>query len=257
MRKEWNSADAVQEEGIIEGRNAVQEAIRAGRTIDKVFYLKGDDRILARLAMQAKEAGAVVVDCDRRKLDQMSRTGVHQGIIAMAAAREYVSVKELLARAAESGRQPMFVVCDEISDPHNLGAIIRSAEAAGANGVIIPKRRNAGLTAVVEKASAGALEYMPVARVANLPAAIKELKDAGVWVFGTGLYEDSVDLYKADFKCPCAIVIGSEGEGMGRLVRESCDFVVKIPMIGNIESLNASAAAAVVLFEALRQRSGE
>ena len=255
MRRDWKSSDNIQEEGIIEGRNAVQEALRAGRTIDKVFYLKGDDRMLARLAMQAKEKGAVVVDCDRRKLDQMSRTGVHQGIIAMAAAREYATVSQLIERAHESGRLPMFVVCDEISDPHNLGAIIRSAEAAGANGVIIPKRRNAGLTPVVDKASAGALEYMPVARVANLPAAIKELKEAGIWVFGTGLYDESVDLYSADFKCPCAIVIGSEGEGMGRLVKESCDFVVKIPMIGKIESLNASAAAAIVLFEANRQRS--
>lgn len=255
MRKEWKAAEVSQEEGIIEGRNAVHEALRAGRTIDKVFYLKGDDRMLTRLAMEAKENGAVVVDCDRRKLDQMSRTGAHQGIIAMAAAREYVSVDEMIRRAQESGRMPMFVICDEISDPHNLGAIIRSAEAAGANGVIIPKRRNAGLTAVVDKAAAGALEYMPVARVANLPATIKELKEAGIWVFGTGLYDDSIDLYKADFKCPCAIVIGSEGEGMGRLVKENCDFVVKIPMLGNIQSLNASAAAAIVMFEAVRQRN--
>ena len=148
----------------------------------------------------------------------------------------------------------MGVGCDEISDPHNLGAIIRSAEAAGAHGIIIPKRRSAGLTAVVDKAAAGALAHMPVARVANLPATIKELKQAGLWIFGTGLYPDSVDLYSADLTGPCALVIGSEGEGMGRLVRESCDFVVKIPMLGKIESLNASAAAAVVLFEAVRQR---
>ncbi len=257
MKQDWKKAEAEQTEGMIEGRNAVAEALRAGRTIDKVFYLKGEDRMLARLAMQAKEKGAVVVDCDRRKLDQMSCTGAHQGIIAMAAAREYVTVAQLIHKAKESGRLPMFVICDEISDPHNLGAIIRSAEAAGANGVIIPKRRNAGLTPVVEKASAGALEHIPVARVANLSAAIKELKEAGIWVFGTGLYEDSVELYKADFKCPCAIVIGSEGDGMGRLVKDNCDFLVQIPMIGKIQSLNASAAAAIVLFEAVRQRSAE
>ena len=255
MRKEWQYSDTSENEGVIEGRNAVAEALRAGRTIDKVFFLKSDDKMLTRLAMQAKDRGAVVVNCDRRKLDQMSRTGVHQGIIAMTAACEYVSVSDMINSAKESGRLPLIVVCDEISDPHNLGAIIRSAEAAGANGIIIPKRRNAGLTAVVEKASAGALEHMPIARVANIPSAIKELKDAGLWVFGTGLYEESVDLYELDFKCPAAIVIGSEGEGMGRLVKESCDFVAKIPMYGKIQSLNASAAAAVVLFEVLRQRN--
>lgn len=257
MKRENYRKDDAQDaaaDGVVEGRNAVHEALRAGRTIDKVFYLKGDDRMLNHLAMQAKQAGAVVVDCDRRKLDQMSRTGAHQGIIAMTAAREYVSVQDILDRAKENGRPPMVVVCDEISDPHNLGAIIRSAEAAGAHGIIIPKRRSAGLTAVVDKAAAGALAHMPVARVANLPATIKELKQAGLWIFGTGLYPDSVDLYSADLTGPCALVIGSEGEGMGRLVRESCDFVVKVPMLGKIESLNASAAAAVVLFEAVRQR---
>ena len=241
-------------EGVIEGRNAVHEALRAGRQIDKIFYLKGDDGMLTHLAMRARQTGAVIVSCDRRKLDAMSQTGAHQGIIAMAAAHEYVGLDEILEGAAASGRPPLLVLCDEISDPHNLGAIIRSAEAAGAHGVVIPKRRNAGLTSVVEKASAGALEHIPIARVSNLTAAIKELKKAGLWIFGTGLYESSVNLYDSDLKGPCGIVIGSEGEGLSRLVREECDFLLRIPMLGKIESLNASAAAAVVLFETLRQR---
>lgn len=242
-------------EGMIEGRNAVHEALRAGRVINKVFYAKGDgDGMLTHLAMKAKEAGAVIVVCDRRKLDSMSATGAHQGIIALAAAHEYASIEDILARAKESGRPPLVVVCDEISDPHNLGAIIRSAEVAGAHGVIIPKRRSAGLTSVVEKVSAGAVAHLPVARVPNITAALKELKDAGLWIFGTAPGESSISLYQADLTGAIALVIGSEGEGMGRLVRENCDFTVKIPMLGKIESLNASAAAAVVLFEAVRQR---
>ncbi len=250
---EQNSA-----EGMIEGRNAVHEALRAGRTINKVFYAKGErDGMLAHLAMQAKEKGAVVVACDRRKLDMMSQTRAHQGIIAFAAAHEYATIGDILACAEASGRPPLVVVCDEISDPHNLGAIIRSAEAAGAHGVIIPKRRSAGLTAVVEKASAGAAEYLPVARVPNITAALRELKEAGLWIFGTAVEENSVSLYQADLTGAVALVIGSEGDGMSRLVRETCDFTVKIPMLGRIESLNASAAAAVVLFETLRQRSAQ
>ncbi len=242
-------------EGMIEGRNAVHEALRAGRTINKVFYAKTDgDGMLSHLAMRAKEKGAVVIACDRRKLDSMSETHAHQGIIAFASAHEYATIADILKNAEQSGRAPLIVVCDEISDPHNLGAIIRSAVAAGAHGVIIPKRRSAGLSAVVEKASAGAIEHIPVARVPNITAAINELKKAGIWVFGTALCEDSISLYDADLKGAVAIVIGSEGDGMSRLVRESCDFTVKIPMIGTIQSLNASAAAAIVLFEAVRQR---
>ena len=196
--------------GIIEGRNAVHEALRAGRVINKVFYAKGDrDGMLSHLAMRAKEAGAVVVSCDRRKLDSMSETGAHQGIIAFAAAHEYASIADILERAHKSGRPPLVVVCDEISDPHNLGAIIRSAEVAGAHGVIIPKRRSAGLTAVVEKVSAGATAHLPVARVPNVTAALRELKDAGLWVFGTAVEEDSISLYKADLTGALALVIGS------------------------------------------------
>ena len=243
-------------DGIIEGRNAVIEALRAGTTIDKIFIQKGEvDKTLGHIASTAREKGIVVVDADRRKLDGMSRTHSHQGVIAQAAVREYASVDDILNAAREKGEPPLIVVCDELSDPHNLGAVIRTAECAGAHGVIIPKRRSAGLTAVVAKTSAGAVSHVPVARVPNLPALLKELKDEGVWVFGTAADGDRL-LYDADLKGPAAIVIGSEGEGMGRLVTENCDFTVSIPMFGKINSLNASAAAAVLLYEAVRQRTG-
>jgi 23S rRNA (guanosine2251-2'-O)-methyltransferase len=242
-------------DGIIEGRNAVIEALRTGTAIDKIYLAKGEtDKTLGHIASRAREAGVVVVEADRRKLDAMSRTHAHQGVIALAAVREYVSVESLLAAAAEKGEPPLLVVCDEISDPHNLGAILRTAECAGAHGVIIPKRRSAGLTAIVAKTSAGAVSYMPVARVANISAVLKDLKKQGVWVFGTAA-EGTTDLYDADLRGPAAIVIGSEGDGMTRLVRENCDFLVSIPMKGRISSLNASAAAAILLYEAVRQRS--
>ena len=241
-------------ENMLEGRNAITEALSAGRAIDKVFVADGDtDKALARICAMAKEAGAVVVPTDRRKLDFMSATGAHQGIIAMVAAHDYASIDDILKKAADTGENPLIVICDELSDPHNLGAIIRTAECAGAHGVIIPKRRSVGLTAVVGKASAGALEYLPVARVSNITAAIDTLKKAGVWVYGTAA-EGSTTLYRADLKGPAAIVIGNEGQGMSRLVAESCDFKVSIPMNGSISSLNASAAAAIMLYEAVRQR---
>ena len=242
-------------ENMLEGRNAVTEALSAGRTIDKLFVADGDtDRALARICAMAKQAGAVVVPTDRRKLDFMSATGAHQGVIAMVAAHDYASIDDILQKAQDAGEPPLIVICDELSDPHNLGAIIRTAECAGAHGIIIPKRRSVGLTAVVGKASAGALEYMPVARVSNITAAIDTLKKAGVWVYGTAAEGDTA-LYAADLKSPAAIVIGNEGEGMSRLVSERCDFKVSIPMKGSISSLNASAAAAIMLYEAVRQRS--
>ena len=241
-------------EDMIEGRNALTEALKSGRTIDKVFVAAGDtDKALARLSALAKEAGAVVVATDRRKLDQMSPTGAHQGIMAQVAAHEYATVEEILQRAADKGEAPLLVLCDELSDPHNLGAILRTAECAGAHGVIIPKRRSVGLTAVVSKTSAGAVEYMPVARVSNMSACIRDLKAQGVWVYGTAA-DGSTDLYHADLKGPAAIVIGNEGQGMSRLVADSCDVLVSIPMKGNISSLNASAAASILLYEAVRQR---
>lgn len=259
-RKEYEKARPETEEALnetqLEGRNAVTEALRSGRAIDKVFLASGDtDRALQRLAAQAKEAGAVVVSVDRRKLDMMSVSHSHQGIIAQAAAREYATIDQILETAKERGEQPLLVICDELSDPHNLGAILRSAECAGAHGVIIPKRRSVGLTAVVAKASAGAVEYMKVARVTNITATIEELKTRGIWVFGTAA-EGSIPMYQADLTGGTAIVIGSEGDGMSRLVRQSCDVTVSIPMRGRISSLNASAAASILLYEAVRQRLG-
>lgn len=250
------AAPAEETEGQLEGRNALQEALRSGRTVDKVFIASGEiDRGLQRLAAEAKEAGAVVVPVDRRKLDAMSFTHAHQGVIALAAAHVYYSIDDILEEAAARGETPLIVICDELSDPHNLGAILRSAECAGAHGVIIPKRRSVGLTATVAKASAGAVEYMKVARVTNISAAIAELKQKGVWVFGTAA-EGAIPMYQADLSGPAAIVIGSEGDGMSQLVRKNCDVMVNIPMKGKISSLNASAAASILLYEALRQRLG-
>ena len=254
MDNERKNALTAEADGMIEGRNAVIEALRSGAAIDKIYLQKGEtDKTLGHIASRARAAGTVVVEADRRKLDAMSRTHAHQGVIALASVREYVSVESILNSAREKGEAPLLVVCDEISDPHNLGAIIRTAYCAGAHGVIIPKRRSAGLTSVVAKTSAGAVSYLPVARVPNLPALLKELKGQGVWVFGTAA-GGTTDLYHVDLKGPAAIVIGSEGEGMSRLVEENCDFLVSIPMKGGLNSLNASAAAAVLLYEAVRQR---
>ena len=254
MDNERKNALTAEADGMIEGRNAVIEALRSGTAIDKIYLQKGEtDKTLGHIASRARAAGTVVVEADRRKLDAMSRTHAHQGVIALASVREYVSVESILRSAREKGEAPLLVVCDEISDPQNLGAIIRTAYCAGAHGVIIPKRRSAGLTSVVAKTSAGAVSYLPVARVPNLPALLKELKGQGVWVFGTAA-GGTTDLYHVDLKGPAAIVIGSEGEGMSRLVEENCDFLVSIPMKGGLNSLNASAAAAVLLYEAVRQR---
>ena len=253
-KKDRRLAPEAEADGLIEGRNAVIEALRAGTAIDKIYIARGEtDATLGHIASTARGQGVVVVQADRRKLDGMSRTKSHQGVIAVAAIREYASVDDILNAAREKGEPPLVVVCDELSDPHNLGAVIRTAEAAGAHGVVIPKRRSAGLTAIVAKTSAGAVSYLPVARVPNLTALLKELKEQGLWVFGTAA-DGGTSLYQADLKGPAAIVIGSEGDGMSRLVREQCDFLVSIPMRGQVNSLNASAAAAVVLYEAVRQR---
>lgn len=243
-------------EGVIEGRNAVIEALRAGRPIDKIYIAKGEtDATLGHIASRARGKGIVVVDADRRKLDYMSVTNSHQGVIALAAVREYSSISDILKIAEDRDEKPLIIICDEISDPHNLGAIIRTAECAGAHGVIVPKRRSAGVTPIIAKTSAGAVEHVAVARVPNITAAIKELQKAGVWVFGTAAGGET-RLWDTDFKGASAIVIGSEGEGMGRLVAESCDFKVSIPMFGKVSSLNASASAAVLIYEAVRQRKG-
>ena len=248
--------DEQEQTALYEGRNAVTELLRAGKTVDKLFVSADVRGRMADICAMARQAGALIVECDRRKLDAMSETGVHQGVIAQAAAHEYVSVADLLEVARARGEQPFLLLCDGLTDPHNLGAVIRSAETAGAHGVIIPKRRSVGLTATAAKASAGAIEHIGVARVTNLAATIDELKDAGVWVFGADAGGDK-NLYEADFVGATAIVIGSEGSGLSRIVREKCDFIVSIPMKGRVNSLNASAAAAVLLYEAVRQRSQE
>ena len=240
---------------LIEGRNAVTEALRAGRSIDKIYIAKGEvDKTLGHIASKARGMGIVVTEADRRKLDAMSVTHAHQGVIALCAVREYVEIEDILAIAQDRGEPPFVIVCDEISDPHNLGAIIRTAECAGVHGIIIPKRRSAGLTSIVGKTSAGAAEHMAVARVPNLTAAIKELKARGLWIFGSAAGAQG-ELWQTDLRGPVCLVIGSEGEGMSRLVTESCDFLVSIPMRGRLSSLNASAAAAVLMYEVLRQKS--
>lgn len=245
-----------EETNLVEGRNAVLELLRSGKAVDKVMISSDLSGKMADIFAMARERGAVVVNCDRRKLDKITRTGVHQGVIALAAAREYVSVEDILQSARERGEPPLILLCDGVTDPHNLGAVIRSAETAGAHGIIIPKRRSVGLTAVCAKASAGAIEYMNIARVSNLAQTIDKLQEAGVWIFGADANGDK-NLYNADFKGATALVIGSEGEGISRIVREKCDFIVSIPMQGHVNSLNASAAAAVLLYEAVRQRNLE
>ncbi|MDR0915641.1 MAG: 23S rRNA (guanosine(2251)-2'-O)-methyltransferase RlmB [Oscillospiraceae bacterium] len=243
----------------VEGRNAVIEALRAGTPLDKVYIAKGNSDApgaqspLNYIASQARAAGTVVVDVDRRKLDSMSSTGAHQGVVAVVSAAAYVDVKDILARAEARGEQLLVVVCDEISDPHNLGAIIRTAEAAGAHGVIIPKRRAAGLTAIVAKASAGAAFHLPIARVANITQTLETLKKQGVWIYGSAS-DGEKTLWETEFSGAVAIVVGSEGDGMTRLVRETCDFVARIPMAGRVSSLNASVSASLLLYEAVRQR---
>ncbi|HHT17060.1 MAG TPA: 23S rRNA (guanosine(2251)-2'-O)-methyltransferase RlmB [Papillibacter sp.] len=242
--------------GTIVGRNAVTEALRAGRALDKVYIAKGEtDPALGHIASKAREAGTVVVQADRRKLDFLSGNQVHQGVVAVESAATYVTIDDILNIARERGEAPLIVVCDEISDPHNLGAIIRSAECAGAHGVIIPKRRSAGVTAIVSKTSAGASAHTAIARVANITQALRELQKAGVWTYAADA-EGGTGLWDTDLKGACAIVIGSEGEGLSRLVAETCDFTVSIPMRGQISSLNASVSASLILYEALRQRLG-
>jgi len=245
------------EEFTIEGRNAVIEAYRAGRPIDKLFILDGcQDGPILTIKREAKAKQTPVKFVTKERLDQLSETGKHQGVIAYAAAYEYATVEEILDNARQKGEAPFLFLLDNIEDPHNLGAIIRSAECVGAHGVIIPKRRSAGLTAIVDKASAGAAEHMAIARVPNISAAIKELKDNGLWVYGTAA-DGQNGLWSTDLTGAIALVIGSEGEGMSRLVKESCDFILSLPMKGQVSSLNASAAAAVTMYEVLRQRSAQ
>jgi len=238
---------------IIEGRNAVLEAFRSGRTIDKLFVLDGcQDGPVRTIVREAKKQGTVLSFVSRERLDQMSETRKHQGVIAHAAAYGYVTVDEILQRAEERDESPFLILLDGIEDPHNLGAIIRTANLAGAHGVIIPKRRASGLTATVAKASAGALNYTPVAKVTNLSAVMKELKERGIWFVCADMAGEV--MYRQNLTGPIGLVIGNEGEGVSRLVKESCDFTASIPMCGDIDSLNASVAAGVLAWEIVRQR---
>ncbi len=230
------------------GRNAVTEALKSDRKIDTLILMRNNNNpALSRLASMAKEKGAVVKEVDSKKLDFMCGGANHQGVAAYVAAHEYASVEDIFAYAEEKGEAPFIVVCDEIEDPHNLGAIIRTAECAGVHGVIIPKRRSASLNFTVGKTSAGALEYMRVARVSNLASTIDELKEKGCWVYGADM--DGTDYKKTDFSGAVVLVIGSEGKGIGKLIRQKCDAIVSLPMKGNINSLNASVAAGILMYE--------
>ena len=241
------------EEFTIEGRNAVIEAFRAGKTIDKVFVLDGcKDGPIQTVLREAKKTDAIIQYVSAERLNQISETGKHQGVIAYAAAYEYAEVEDILEAAKAKNEPPFIVLLDGIEDPHNLGAIIRSANQAGAHGVIIPKRRAVGLTATVARTSAGALNYTPVAKVTNLSATIEELKQKGIWFVCADMGGEV--MYKQDLKGPIGLVIGSEGDGVSRLVKEHCDFITSIPMRGDIDSLNASVAAGVLMFEIRRQR---
>ena len=243
------------EEFTIEGRNAVIEAYRAGRPIDKLFILDGcQDGPILTIKREAKAKQTPVKFVTKERLDQLSETGKHQGVIAYAAAYEYATVEEILDNARQKGEAPFLFLLDNIEDPHNLGAIIRTANLAGAHGVIVPKNRAAGLTAVVAKTSAGALNFTPVARVTNLAKTIEELKKEGIWFVCADM--GGTTMYDLNINGPIALVIGNEGEGVGRLVKEKCDMIASIPMKGDIDSLNASVAAGVLAYEIVRQRLG-
>ncbi len=243
-------------EFMIEGRNAVTEAFRSGKVIDKVYILDGcQDGAINTIKREAKKRNAMVKYVTRQRLDQMSETGKHQGVMAVAAAYSYAQVEDMLALAKQKGEPPFLILLDNIEDPHNLGAVIRTANLAGAHGVIIPKNRAVGLTATVARTSAGALNYTPVAKVTNLVRTIGELKEKGLWFVCADM--DGTPMYDLDLNGPIGLVIGSEGEGVGRLVKENCDLAASIPMKGDIDSLNASVAAGVLSYEIVRQRLGK
>ncbi|MDY3792562.1 MAG: 23S rRNA (guanosine(2251)-2'-O)-methyltransferase RlmB [Oscillospiraceae bacterium] len=248
-----DTADREETAGLIVGRNPVMEALKSGKAIDTIYVNSEAGGSIGAITRIAREKGIVIKNVSDQKLTQMCAGASHQGIIASGACAEYVSVEDILNISKKKGKAPFIIICDEIEDPHNLGAIIRTAETAGADGVIIPKRRSASLNATVYKTSAGAASWLPVARVANLGAAMDELKKNGVWIYGTDA--SGSDYTQADFTGPAAFVIGSEGFGIGRLVKDKCDFLVKLPMFGKITSLNASVAAGIFMYEAVRQRT--
>ena len=240
---------------VIEGRNAVIEAFRSGKSIDKVYILDGcQDGPIRSIVREAKKHDTIINFVTKERLGQLSETGKHQGVVAMAAAYDYAEVDDMLELARQKGEDPFLILLDNIEDPHNLGAIIRTANLAGAHGVIIPKRRAVGLTATVARTSAGALNYTPVAKVTNLVKTMEELKEKGLWFVCADM--DGDVMYKVNMKGPIGLVIGNEGEGVGRLVKENCDMTASIPMKGDIDSLNASVAAGVLAYEIVRQRLG-
>lgn len=244
------------DEGVVFGRNAVKELLASGRDVDKILVARGDrDGSISVLVAQAIERSIPLIEVDRKKLDAICAGGVHQGIVAMAALATYVDVEEILAYAASRGEAPMLVICDGVEDPHNLGAIIRSAECAGFHGLIIPKRHSATMTATVAKASAGAISHLRIAKVANLATTIEALKKQNVWIYAADM--DGTNYYDTDLGGPIAIVLGNEGNGISRLVEEKCDFRISIPLYGNVSSMNVSAAAAVLFSEAARQHYGK
>lgn len=241
---------------IIAGRNSVSEALKSGRPLNKLFVARGERQgSLRELLALARERGLLVQEVEPQRLQQLAPGQRHQGVVAFASPVEYVEVEDILAAAQRKGEAPLVVVLDELEDPHNLGAILRSADAAGAHGVIIPKRRSCPLSTTVAKTSAGAVEYVPVARVANLAQTLDKLKKAGLWVAGCDM-DGREDYFRASLQGPLALVVGGEGRGLGRLVKEHCDFLVRIPMQGHVNSLNASVACSLVLYEAVRQRLG-
>lgn len=245
----------MQEEEIIAGKHSVTEALRSGRTINKIWIAENAQKHLTQpIIAEAKKAGIVIQHVDKRKLDQLAPGIQHQGVVAQAAPYAYVELEDLLSSAESRGEAPFLLILDEIEDPHNLGSILRTADCTGVHGVVLPKRRSAQITATVSKTSAGAVEYVPVARVTNLAQSIEQLKEAGVWVVGT-VVDAEEEIYDTNvFDGPVAVVIGNEGKGMGRLIREKCDVLLKLPMAGRINSLNASVAAGVVMYEVLRRR---
>ena len=243
------------EEYTIEGRNAVIEAIRAGKTIDRLFVLSGSqDGPIRTITDKVKKMDTIITFVTKERLDQLSQTGKHQGVVAYAAAYEYAEVEDILAAAREKNEAPFIIMLDSIEDPNNLGAIIRTAHQAGAHGIIIPKRRAVGLTATVAKTSSGAINYLPVAKVTNLSVTIEELKKEGIWFVCADM--DGEMMYNLDLKGPIGLIIGSEGDGVGRLIKEKCDYFAKIPMFGKVDSLNASVAAGILAYEIVRQRLG-
>lgn len=247
--------DRVRGDDIIAGRNAAAEAFKSGRTLEALYIARGQHGgSIGALIARAKEAGVPVKEADPRKLDAMCGGAAHQGVVAVASVKEYANLDDVFALAKERGEAPFLIVADGLEDPHNLGAVLRVAECAGAHGVIIPKRRSVGLTYAVGKASAGAVEYVPVVRVNSLPAVLDELKDRGVWLYAADM--DGEPWCGVDYAGPCAVVIGSEGFGVSRLVKEKCDFVISLPMKGKINSLNASVACGIVCYEVARQRAG-